>query len=166
MSPDSLRFEADDGSFAVELDPGALGDTAASPWTIATTPDWERFQAMRLLGARFADGSVAAVVALRPAGATGHDAEGVTAVLDDRGKGAAGVHEALLSTELDRDRTVRRVGVELWTSEAPPPRRLAADRTDFASSESNGLFREATLMDARLDGEAGTAVFEVVKPTG
>jgi hypothetical protein len=166
MSPDSLRFEADDGSFAVELDPSALGGAAASPWTIATAPNWERFEAMRLLGARFADGSVAAVVALRPAGAPGHDAEGVTAVLDDRGKGAAGVHEALLSTEVDRDSAVRRVGVELWTSEEPPPRRLAADRTDSASSESNGLSREATLMDARLDGESGTAIFEIVKPTG
>jgi hypothetical protein len=76
------------------------------------------------------------------------------------------VHEALLSTELDHDSAVRRVGVELWTSEEPPPRRLAADRTDSASSESNGLSREATLMDARLDGESGTAIFEIVKPTG
>ena len=166
MSTDPLRFEADDGSFAVELDPGALGDSAESPWTIATVPDWDRFEALRLLGARFADGSVAAVVALRPSGAAGHGADGVTAVLDDRGKGAAGVHEALLSTELDGDRLVRRVGVELWTSEEPPPRRLAADRTGSASRESNGLSREATLMDARLDGESGTAVFEVVKPTG
>jgi hypothetical protein len=166
MSPDPLRFAADDGSFAVELDPGALGDAAGSAWTIVATPDWDRFAAMRLLGARFADGSVAAVVSLRPAGAEGHDADGVTAVLDDRGKGATGVHEALLSTELDADRMVRRVGVELWTSEEPPPRRLAADRTGSASSESNGFARAATLMDARLDGESGTAVFEVVTSTG
>ena len=166
MSPDRMRFEADDGSFAVELDPGALGEDAASPWTIEAPPNWQRFEAMRLLGAHFADGSVAAVVSLRPTGADGHDADGVTAVLDDRGKGAAGVYEALLSTELDGDRLVRRVGVELWTSEEPPPRRLAADRTGTASSESNGLSREATRMEARLDGESGTAVFEVVRPTG
>jgi hypothetical protein len=165
MSPDSLRFEADDGSFAVELDPSALDDSAGSAWTIATAPDWGRFEAMRLLGARFADGSIAALVSLRPAGAEGHDADGVTAVLDDRGGGAAGVHEALLSTELDRDRFVRRVGVELWISEEPPPRRLAADRTDSSKSESSGLSREATRMEARLDGESGIAVFEVVKPT-
>lgn len=171
MSPDPLRFEAEDGSFAAELDAAALGSLAAgespdSPWTLAEPPDWNRFDALRLLAAVFTDRSIAALVSLRPSGAAGHDADVVSAILLDRGKTAASAHEALLSTELDAERRVRRVGVELWTSEEPPPRRLAADRRRWATSGSNGLEREAVLMEARLDGEAGAALFEVLRPAG
>ncbi len=88
-------------------------------------------------------------------------------MLVDRGKTAESAHEALISTELDSDGRVRRVGVELWTSEEPPPRRLAADRTQLRDRRtSGGLERELALMDARLDGEPGTAVFEVLRPAG
>ena len=169
MSVPPLRFEAEDGTFAVELDAESLGSLAAgesadSPWTIATAPDWEVHEALRLLAAVFTDGSIAALVALRPRGSAGHDADGVSAVLVDRGKTAESAYEALVSTELDGDRRVRRVGVELWTSEEPPPRRLAADRTHTSTSDTNGLERESALMEARLDGESGTAVFEVLRP--
>lgn len=162
MSSATLRFET---GAVVELDAGALGSLSAarSPWTIATPPDWERYEALRLLAARFGDGLVAALVALRPIGARGHDAEEVTAVVVDRGR-ATQAHEALVSTELDSEQRVRRVGVELWTSEEPPPRRFAADRTDSAAGAEDGVAREAALMDARLDGEAGIAVFEILRP--
>jgi hypothetical protein len=169
MSVAPMRFEAEDGAFAVELDPEALGsvapDTAfTSPWTLETAPDWETYETLRLLAAVFGDGSIAAVVALRPRGAAGHDADGVSAVVIDRGKTVESAHEALVSTELDSDSRIRRVGVELWTSEEPPPRRLAADRTHTSTGDSGGLERESALMAARLDGERGTAVFEVLKP--
>jgi hypothetical protein len=162
MSSATLRFET---GAVVELDAGALASPAAdkSPWTIASPPDWERYDALRLLAARFGDGLIAALVALRPAGAGGHDAEEVTAVVVDRGR-AQQAHEALVSTELDPDRRVRRVGIELWTSHEPPPRRFAADRTDSSTTTSDGVAREATLMDARLDGEAGIALFEILRP--
>jgi hypothetical protein len=168
---DPLRFEADDGSFAVELDSDALGslgagEAAESPWTVAEAPDWDRFDSLRLLAAAFADGSLTALVALRPAGASGHDTDRVSALLVDRGKPAEPAYDALVSTELDADRQVRRVGVELWTSEDPPPRRLAADRTHSATAQMDGVERESALMDARLDGESGTAVFEVLRPSG
>lgn len=169
MSVPPLRFEAEDGGFAVELDAEALaslgaGDSGQSPWRIVATPDWARFESLRLLAAVFADGTVAALVALRPSGSTGHDADTVTAVLVDRGRSAESVQEALISTELDAERRVRRVGVEIWTSDEPPPRRLAADRTHSATSDGDGLERESALMQARLDGEPGTAVFEVLRP--
>jgi len=169
MSAAPLRFEAEDGAFAVELDAAALGSLGAdapadSPWTLTSAPDWNAYEALRLLAAVFADGSVAALVALRPRGAQGHDADGVTAVLVDRGTSVESALEALVSTELDGDSRVRRVGVELWTSEEPPPRRLAADRTHTARSDAGGLVRESALMAARLDGETGTAVFEVLRP--
>lgn len=171
MSAAPLRFEAEDGSFAAELDADALGSLAAgegleSPWTLAEAPDWARYEALRLLAAVFADGSITAVVALRPTGAAGHDAEVVSALLVDRGKSAESVHEALFSTELDGERRVRRVGVEIWTSEEPPPRRLAADRTHAQTSDSDGLERESVVMDARLDGARGTAVVDVFRPAG
>ena len=169
MSVPPLRFEAEDGEFAVELDAQALaalaaGESADSPWTLEAAPDWGSYEALRLLAAVFGDGSIAALVALRPRDAEGHDAEGVTAVLVDRGKSAEGAREALLSTELDADGRVRRVGLELWTSEEPPPRRLAADRTHTTTEDGDGLEREAALMDARLDGDTGTAQFEVLRP--
>lgn len=162
MSSATLRFET---GAVVELDAAALAypATGESPWTIATPPDWERYDALRLLAARFGDGLIAALVALRPAGARGHDAEEVTAVVVDGGQPQR-AHEALVSTELDPERRVRRVGVELWTSEEPPPRRFAADRKDSAVSTEDGIARETTLMDARLDGQTGTAVFEILRP--
>jgi hypothetical protein len=171
MSVPPLRFEAEDGAFAVELDAEALGSLAggeslASPWKIAAEPDWETYEALRLLAAVFPGETIAALVALRPKGSPGHDADGVSAVLIDRGKTAESAHEALISTELDRDRRVRRVGVEIWTSEEPPPRRLAADRTRATTADGNGLERELALMEARLDGESGTAVFETLRPVG
>jgi hypothetical protein len=163
MSSDTLRFEADGA--VLDLDAGRLGSLGAgeSPWALAEEPDWSRLDAVRLLAASFGDGLVTALVALRPAGAEGHDADQVTAVIVDRGR-ARQAHEALVSTELDPDRMVRRVGVELWTSEEPPPHRFAADRTAHSASAADGVRRESTLMDAHLDGERGRAIFEILRP--
>jgi len=165
----ALRFEAADGSVIVELDADGLaalaaGESAGSPWRLASAPDWGRFDSLRLLAASFGNGSIAALTALRPAGADGHDADQVAAVLVDRGETVKSAHEALLSTEVDADGRVRRIGLEIWTSEDPPPRRLAADRAHSSDAGDDGVERETVLMDARLDGEGGTALFEVLRP--
>lgn len=167
MSDGDLRFRA--GGADVELDAAAIASLGRSgpgesPWRLVAAPDWERYEALRLLAASFGDGAVTALVAMRPRGAAGHDAEEVSAVVVDPRKGPQSAGEALLSTELDAERHVRRVGVELWTSEEPPPRRFAADRRDSVIGASDGVEREAALMDARMDGESGTAIFEVLRP--
>ena len=157
------------GAVAAELDPERLdslgkSEPPESPWRLAD-PDWDGVESVRLLAARFADGSIAALASARPADANGHDADEVAAVYAARGK-AEGVHEALVSTEEDADGRVRRVGVELWSSEEPPPRRLAADRTGYFASAAGGVEHEAVLLEARLDGEPGVALFEILRPAG
>jgi len=168
MSAPLLRFEVGEGAAVVELDAAELGSLAAgddeSPWRVTTAPDWERFDTLRLLAARFADGTIAALIGLRPVGARGHDTDQLAAVLVDRGESVENAHEALLSTETDADGRTRRVGLELWTSDEPPPRRLAADRAHSTVAGSDGVEREAAVMEARLDGETGTALFEVLRP--
>ncbi len=169
MSDSLLRFESGDGSAVLELDPAALGplasgEPAESPWRLAVGPDWERFESLRLLAAGFKDGSVAAVVAMRPHGSSGHDSDQVSAVFAEGGDAVSDPHEVLLSTETDAEGRVRRVGVEVWTSEEPPPHRLAADRAESSTSEADGVERESVRMDARLDGETGAALFEVLRP--
>lgn len=170
MSP-PLRFEAGDEAGVAELDDDALGalasgESAASPWTIAEEPDWAGIASLRLLAAQFADGSVTALLAARPARAEGHDADLVAAVLVDPGGDVSQMEQVLLSTELDAEDRVRRVGVELWRSEEPPPYRLAADRLSFEAGASAGHRRESVLMRARLDGQEGTAMFERLTPAG
>jgi hypothetical protein len=168
MSDAPLRFESGEGSTVVELDPDGLaslaaGESAASPWTVAEGPDWKRCEQLRLLAAAFADGSAAAVVAIRPAGAEGHDADSLSAVLVDAGRNVGDVHDLLFSTERDDDGLVRRIGLEIWTSDEPPPRRLAADRNQTSTDDADGVERERVLMDARLDGESGTALLEILR---
>ncbi len=168
MNGKLIRLEAGEGSAVVELNADALaslaaGDSDDSPWSVLTEPDWSGYESLRLLAATFDDGSIAALVALRPAGAAGHDAEQTVAVLVDRGKSVEDAHQALLSTELDAEGLVRRVGLELWTSDEPPPRRLAADRAHSNSITGETSERESALMEARLDGESGTAMFEVLR---
>lgn len=169
MNESTLRFESADGAVVAELDPRALaalaaGESGQSPWKLANPPDWERFDSLRLLAAAFGDGTVAALTALRPIGATGHDTDQIAAVLVDRGETVESAHEALLSTEVDADGRIRRVGLEFWGSPEPPPRRLAADRAHTNDEREDGVSRESVLMEARLDGRGGTALFEVIRP--
>lgn len=162
------RFELGEGTGAVELDGDAVGSLTPgaapqSPWSLVEEPDWQAVEVVRLLAAAFDDGSIAALVAVRPARADGHDAERMAALMVDP-KGRVGeVEQALLSTELDAEGKVRRVGVELWPTEEPPPHRLAADRVSHATDRAETLASETALMDARIDGEKGTAIFAVLR---
>src|SRR6478735_955189 len=91
----------------VEWDVDALRDLSATgrqpgageappAWRLEPGPDWERVSALRLISATFDDGALLAVAALRPRGATGHAADGQTALaLRMDGTPGTGLHQLI-----------------------------------------------------------------------
>lgn len=164
-----------EGAPAVEIDlealgaPGAQDGAPASPWRLASAPDWSRVEALRLIAGRFSDGTAVALVSVRTPGGSGHDTDALTASVMASGAEPSEAREALLSTEYDGAGRVRRIGLELWTAEDPPPLRLAADRVDVserADGAPDAARREVVTMAARLDGREGSVLLETLRPAG
>jgi len=154
--PVQLRWEPvateDVGSIATE-----------SPWELASEPDWSHLEGIRLVSARFEDGAVLGVAALRPREARGHGDDVVIA----RFVGADGeettTSDALVSVEYDAGGTPRRLGIELWPEPDSAPRRVAADR-EAESEARSAEGRNAVAMRFRLDGTGGIGLYEVLRP--
>jgi hypothetical protein len=175
-SGDPLVLElspADGPALRVEWDVEALRELSATPrhpgagearptWRLEREPDWEGASALRVISARFDDGALLAVAALRPRGAAGHDADAVGAVLVSAEGEVAQVHEALLSTEYGPDGSARRLGVELYGDSTGPPIRVVADRVADARPGASG---EQTALRLRMEGMPGTGVHELM-PAG
>lgn len=140
-----------------ELNLGAEG----ALWALAGEADWTEIERLRVLSGRIEDGRRIALVAVRPAGASGHGDEATGgAVLDE--EGAKGLAEVLLSTEYGPDAGVRRVGLELYPEEGEMPLRVAGDATAATSTVADGVRREAVTLDLRLAGAAGAGLLEVL----
>lgn len=170
MSPATRLDPARDGSAVAELDLDALagldvaGEIPPSPWQLASPPDWSRVEAVRLLSARFVDGTTVALAAVRRPGSKGHDEDAVRVKVIGPDGEATEALETLLSAEQDAQGEVRRIGLEVWMSDEPPPHRLAADRLSGEATSADGTRREAVAMTARLDGKQGTALLETLRP--
>jgi hypothetical protein len=149
--------------------PVALGEPSPpiaaipSPWTVDGDIDWEAVEALRLLGVVFDDGRRLALVAVRPRGTSGHDADEVTSLLVEE-EDLVPVEEALLSTEYDAEGLPRRVGLELWIDPEAPPLRVAGYRARPAAVDAGELRRQATPMSFRVDGVDGEGAYEVLQP--
>jgi hypothetical protein len=63
--------------------------------------------------------------------------------------------------EYDADGVPRRLGIELWPDSDSAPLRVAADRD--AEVEGHGGTSEAVEMAFRLDGAAGSGLYEVLR---
>jgi hypothetical protein len=122
------------------------------------------FAALRVLSGRAADGSLLVLCAARPVAAAHHDEELVAAGLVDPDGEVHEVAEALLSTEYAADGSIRRLGLELYRPEADYPVRAAGDATEGSESTGDGLRRRRAVLDLRLDGSEGTALYEIVEP--
>jgi hypothetical protein len=153
----SLRLELDGDGPAIELDLEALaaGDATAEAIKLGTELDPTRWGLARTLAGAFDDGLLVAVVALRPAGATGHGEEAVVAVLV-RGGEPTLVDEALLSVEYDGAGAARRVGLEVHETPDSLPLRIAGDRVDGEG--------DRTTLALRVDGVAGRGQLAVIRP--
>lgn len=134
-----------------------------SPWELESEPDWSHLEGIRLVSARFDDGAVLGVAALRPRGARGHGDDVVIARLVDRDGEETTTSDALVSVEYDAAGTPRRLGIELWPEPDSAPRRVAADREGESEARSvRG--RNGVAMRFRLDGTGGSGLYEVLRP--
>ena len=156
----------------VEWDAAALGELNARPldaddtegppsWRLETDPGGDGTGTLRVISASFDDGALLGVAALRPPGATGHDADTVGAILVSAEGEASELHHALLSPEYGPDGRPRRVGLELYEDPADPPTRVAGDCVAEARRGPRG---EQTALRLRMEGTSGTGVHEVVAP--
>ena len=154
---EALRF--DWRSDALErLD--ARGDEL--PWTLSGEIDWDDVEAVRVFSGHLEDGALA-IAAIRPKGAAGHGDEAIAGVLVNDG-GVERLDEVLLSTELDAERSVRRIGLELYRTDGSMPLRIAGDATGSAEARDGGLTHTSTAFELRAAGATGTGRLEVLTP--
>ncbi len=140
------------------------GGAAERSWRLDGEIDWTRTDALRVLSVAFEDGGLLALAGLRPAGASGHDAEAVGAVLVEA-EGAAPVEleRALVSTEYDGAGHVVRIGLELYTNAAERPARASAERQEQAAKEGDRMESESIPLSFRMDGKRGAGLLEVMR---
>ncbi len=135
----------------------------ASPWRLegSLAPG---FEALRVVSAATGDGHLLLLCAARPNGAEHHDQDHVAAVLVDPAGEPESISEPLVSTEYAADGTVRRLGLELYKEGDDYPVRGAGDATDSTATEDDGERRQRSELAFRLDGGAGHALHEIVRP--
>jgi hypothetical protein len=129
----------------------------------AAEVDWDRIELLRSLTAVLEDGSLLALAAARPAGATGHSEETIDALLLDSDGSVVRFEDPLLSTQYDARDRHRRAGVELPAAEEPVPFRGAGARVCGASVDLDGVRLEAAFLDWSLDGVSGTARYDLLR---
>ncbi len=156
---DTLRFEWDAEALAT------LAADAPPPqpvWWLGGELDWDEVEAARVLSGRLGDGNLFAVVALRPAGASGHGEEIVAGAYGPP-EGLDQVAEALISTEYDDDGAVRRLGLELHRDDSPIAIRIAALATQSSRSGSAGAGLRSTALELRSPAGPGAGVLDLLE---
>jgi hypothetical protein len=155
-----------EGALRLRWDPAPTDDEAQgsrlSPWELESEPDWGRLDSIRLVSARFDDGGVLGLAALRPRVARGHGDDVVIARLVDADGQETATSDALVSVEYDAQRAPRRLGIELWPEPESAPVRIAADREgEVESGVETG--RDAVPMTFRRDGTGGSGRYEILR---
>ena len=152
---EAIRF--DWGAEALEgLDPRA----ADLPWSLGGELDWDEVDAVRVFSGRIEDGGLA-IAAIRPKGAAGHGEEVVAGVLVND-EGVERLDEVLLSTELDGEGQVRRIGLELYRADSSMPLRIAGDAIESQAAKDGGVNRASTAFELRAAGATGAGRLEVL----
>ncbi|MDQ3728855.1 MAG: hypothetical protein M3355_04640 [Actinomycetota bacterium] len=160
--------------FAVELEPGlrvtwdldevraGLGEGEASTlWRIEGALG-AGHAALRVLTGMSVEGTILLIAATRPADADGHDSEEPQAVLINASGDVTRIEEALVSTQYAADGSIDRVGLELYRTGEDYPLRGAGDTESTAKASHDGHTREGARLAFRLDGESGTALYEIL----
>jgi len=122
------------------------------------------FSALRVVSGATADGTLLLLCAARPEAAAHHDEDAVAAVLVSPEGEPEAVEEALVSTEYAADGAIRRLGLELYKEGDDYPVRGAGDATGGGAAAAEGERRDVAELAFRLDGSAGAALYEVVRP--
>ncbi len=145
---DAVRALADDDS---RQQPAWRLDGALAP----------EFSALRVVSGATSDGTLLLLCAARPEAAAHHDEDAVAAVLISPEGAPEAVEEALVSIEYAADGGIRRLGLELYKEGDDYPVRGAGDAT---GAEADGERRDVAELAFRLDGSAGAALYEIVRP--
>jgi hypothetical protein len=140
---------------------GDLGE--ATPWQLDGELDWDEVELIRVLSARFDDGRVLGVAALRPAGADGHGQELVVSALADREGEVEPVSETLLSAEYDASGVPRRVGLELYRGEGSVALRVGGVATASDRELDGAIQRTSVALEMRLAGAAGRGRLDLLR---
>lgn len=163
--PDTASFDLGPGIkvFWDDLDAlrGNLTNAAASAWRLEGHLGGE-YSALRVLTAATEAGTLLLIAGARPAGADGHDAENPQAALISGSGEVTVMEEALVSTQYGANGHVQRATVELYAEGDDYPLRGAGDAANAEASNEGPLRRERAVLDFRLDGEAGTAILEIL----
>jgi len=160
--------------FAVELEPGLrvtwdLDEVRAGLGEVEGPAIWKiegalgaGCAALRVLTGMSSKGTILLIAAARPAEADGHDSEEPQAVLIDASGAVTRIEEALVSTQYAGDGSIDRLGLELYREGDDYPMRGAGDVESTARSGRGDHTHEEARLAFRLDGESGTAVYEIV----
>ena len=122
------------------------------------------FSALRVVSGATADGSVLLLAAARPAAAASHDEEQVAALVAGPDAGAEPIEEALVSTEYAADGSIRRIGLELYKPGDDYPMRGAGDAVRTSLAGTGAERHDISVLDFRLGGSRGVALYEIVQP--
>jgi len=118
----------------------------------------------RSIGIVFSDGGLLALSAARPAGASEHGAEQVSAVLCGPDGAPVEVSETLLSTEYGPDGVQRRATLELWTDgDEGQPLRGAGTLISAARIERGGLDSQIAFFRWSVEGREGLGHYELAR---
>ncbi len=167
--PAAIAVELDAAGESVRLrwDPvptgGAADEQPVSGWELESEPDWGHLEGVRLVSARFDDGSALGLAAVRPREAGGHGDDIVIARLLDADGTETTTSEALVSIEYDAAGRPRRLGIELWPEPESAPLRVAADRRADDDPPARAG-RDGVAMEFRLDGTQGNGICEILRP--
>ena len=135
----------------------AGGDASEPSWQLEGSLEPE-FTALRVVTGATAEGALLVLCAARPAGATHHDEDAVSAVFVNSEGDQLEIQDALISTEYGADGAIRRLGLELYPEGEEYPVRGAGDAVE---GDSTG---ERVRLSFRIDGGEGAALHETVRP--
>ena len=160
--------------FAVELEPGLrvtwdLDEVRAGLGEVEGPAIWKiegtlgpGYAALRVLTGMSSKGTILLIAAARPAEADGHDSEEPQAVLIDASGDVTRIEEALVSTQYAGDGSIGRLGLELYRAGDDYPMRGAGDVEASRRTSQGEHTREEARLAFRLDGEPGTALYEIL----
>jgi hypothetical protein len=167
----AVEFQTPEGeSIYFEWNPESVKNldgelTGPTPWQLDGELDWDEIDLIRVLSARFDDGRLLGVAALRPAGAEGHGDDLVVAAMANAEEEVEPVDEALLSVEYDGSGAPRRVQLELHRDEGSMVLRVAGDVTSVVDKPDGQLELTSAALAVRLSGVAGHGRFDFLRPT-
>ena len=131
--------------------------------TVAETrraPEWAELDSLRALSAVFEPGLAALAIARRPRGSEGHGRELVSAALIENGE-LRTPEDARISTVYDGGGRQHSAGLELWFPGEDYPRRLFGTVQAGTSLQLEGLLVHAAAFNWRMEGHAGTGIYEL-----